>query len=405
MSKWTVLHWELSDGVPTLPEVEEQGGIYLVFWANGVPLGHREIRAHELPLTPAQVEQMVLDYVTPAVGNHLFEHGFNVPLPDTPFHDEPCELQALIATERPLEALKQQQEAARRRDEAAPPTVSLVICTRDRPDDLQACLTSLRDLQRRPQQIIVVDNNPQTDATRQLVEAEEGIEYVLEPQPGLSRARNAGIAHSRGDIIVFTDDDVIVHPAWLDGVLQAFEQPDVMAVTGPVLPAELKTEAQVLFQQSQLNCGWGYRPQLFGANFFTHTQRNGAPVWRIGAGANMAFRRELFDKVGVFDERLGAGTSGCSEDSEMWYRVLAGGWTCRYHPAGAVFHVHRRDMDGLSHQMHQYMRGHVAALLVQWENHRHWGNVRRAYATLPLYYGQACLALGFTPTWCARKRP
>jgi hypothetical protein len=84
---------------------------------------------------------------------------------------------------------------------------------------------------------------------------------------------------------------VIVHPAWLNGVLQAFEEPGVMAVTGPVLPAELETEAQFCFSKAtQLR--WGYRPLLFGADFFAYTQRNGAPVWRIGAGANIAFRRE-----------------------------------------------------------------------------------------------------------------
>jgi GT2 family glycosyltransferase len=292
---------------------------------------------------------------------------------------------------RPLAALQKQQQEARARVKAATPNVSLVICTRDRPQDLQRCLASLRSLTLRPQQILVVDNSPQTEATRHLVLNEAGIEYVPEAQPGLSRARNAGIAHSRGEIVVFTDDDVVVHPDWLLDLLQGFEDPHVMAVTGPVLPAELETAAQVAFQQGQLNCGWGYRQLDFDANFFQHTRNNGSPVWRVGAGANMAFRKQFFEQAGVFDERLGAGASGCSEDSEMWYRVLAAGWVCRYQPTGAVFHYHRRDMEGLSHQMHLYMRGHVAALLVQWEKYRHTGDLRRAYGVLPLYYGRRVL--------------
>ena len=388
---WKVLHFDLSEPIPALPADKNCQGIYAVFWMQDVPLGHSVISCEQLPMTPTQVQELILDSVTPAVGNHLFAHGFKSPLPDTPFEDEPCELGALLSVERPLQALQTQRQEVYQHNDSAAPSVSLVICTRDRPDDLRGCLASLRNLRRRPEQTIVVDNGSQTNETRLLVQAETGVEYVLQAQPGLSRARNAGIARSWGDIVAFTDDDVVVHPAWLDGVLQGFEDTNVMAVTGPVLPAKLETEAQVLFQLGELNCGWGYRSLLFGTDFFGHTLHNGSPVWRIGAGANMAFRRKLFEQVGVFDERLGAGASGCSEDSEMWYRVLAGGWKCLYQPSGAVFHAHRRDMDGLNHQMGQYMRGHVAALLVQWESYRHWGNIRRAYGILPLYYGKRAL--------------
>jgi GT2 family glycosyltransferase len=106
----------------------------------------------------------------------------------------------------------------------------------------------------------------------------------------------------------------------------------------------------------------------------------------IGAGANMAFRRPVFDQLGFFDERLGAGAAGCSEDSEFWYRMLDAGLSIRYEPLAVVQHFHRIDEEGFSNQMEAYMRGHVFALLVQYEKTRHSGNLRRLFLSLPRYY-------------------
>ncbi len=115
-------------------------------------------------------------------------------------------------------------------------------------------------------------------------------------------------------------------------------------------------------------------------------KERGVPVWRIGAGANMAFRREVFRRVGLFDTRLGAGASGCSEDSEMWYRILAARMAIGYEPRAVVWHRHRIDSTAFRKQMVQYMRGHVVALLVQFEKYRHVGNIRRLCTQLPYHY-------------------
>jgi ubiquinone/menaquinone biosynthesis C-methylase UbiE len=115
-------------------------------------------------------------------------------------------------------------------------------------------------------------------------------------------------------------------------------------------------------------------------------KRVGVPTWRLGAGANMSFRREAFERVGFFDERLGAGTSGCSEDSEMWYRLLAEGHICRYEPAAVVFHSHRSDWKELRDQTYNYMRGHVAALFFQFDRYGHWGNIYRVFLALPFFF-------------------
>jgi GT2 family glycosyltransferase len=267
-------------------------------------------------------------------------------------------------------------------------TVSVIICTRDRPDQLAHCLRSLQTLVTPPQEIIVVDNAPSSDATQTLVAQYPQVHYVHEPRPGLSVARNAGLRVATGDLIAFTDDDVEVHAHWLEQLRPAFRDPAVMAVTGLIIPAKLDTEAEQVFQRGSTGFGWGYRPLVFDHRFFAEMKPLGVPVWRIGAGANMAFRRSIFAEVGGFDPRLGAGASGCSEDSELWYRLLAAGWSCRYEPTAVVYHHHRADLSSLNQQMHAYMRGHAVALLVQAENPGHWGNIRRLAIALPRYYGR-----------------
>lgn len=388
---WKILHLELSQPVADLSAMPDCARVLLVFWWHHVPIGHCELLAAQLPMPATQLLNLAAQAVTPAVGCALLEHGFRAALPvlsSNPARDQPPDFQALAALQQPLHQLQAQSINAPTR------SVSVIICTRDRSEQLAQCLRSLQALNQPPHEILVVDNAPSTDATQQLIAQMPHIRYIQEPRPGLSVARNTGIRHSTGEIIAFTDDDVQVHPDWVTRLQQAFLTEAVMAMTGLMLPAELETEAQQLFQGDSGGPNWHYQSIVFDFQFFNDMKRRGVPVWRIGAGANMAFRREIFDRVGLFDERLGAGASGCSEDSEFWYRILAEGWLCRYEPTAVVFHYHRRDMAGLQQQMYQYMRGHVAALLVQFARYQHWGNLHRLCIALPKYYtGLLCWGL------------
>jgi SAM-dependent methyltransferase len=162
-----------------------------------------------------------------------------------------------------------------------------------------------------------------------------------------------------------------------------------------VLAGQLETRSQVRFEFEFGGFNCGYRRNTFESFFFNSMLSRGVPVWRIGAGANMAFRREVFDQIGLFDTRLGAGASGCSEDSEFWYRMLAAGMSIVYEPRAAVWHLHRVDSAAFGKQMRQYMRGHVAALLVQFEKHRHLGNIWRLAVALPYYYCKRLVRVPF----------
>ncbi|ARV61768.1 glycosyl transferase family 2 [Nostocales cyanobacterium HT-58-2] len=394
---WKIVHIELSEDIPELTAEPKYQGIYAVFWWCGVPLGDLEILAAQLPMPATQLANLIVQTITPVVGDRLLDYGFKAPLPvisQNPSRDTPVDFQALMALQQPLKQLHQSCS------QPVSTSISVIVCTRNRPEQLARCLRSLQNLSQRPEQILVVDNAPADDATRQVVAQMPGIQYVLEPHPGLSVARNTGIRHSIGDIIAFTDDDTIVNPDWSIRLQQGFENPKVQAVTGLMLPAVLETEAQWIFHKSSGGPSWGYRALTFDTQFFEKTKHQGVPVWLIGAGANMAFRRKAFEIFGYFDERLGAGASGCSEDSEFWYRILAEGWLCRYEPTSVIFHYHRSDLDNFKHQMYQYMRGHVTALLVQFANYKHWGNLYRLFIALPKYYARRLLQdmkRGFQP--------
>lgn len=263
---------------------------------------------------------------------------------------------------------------------------SLVICTRDRADQLRRCLASLAEQSVPPDEIIVVDNASADNRTRDIAQA-AGVIYRREDRPGLDFARNTGALAASGDIVVYADDDTELHPRLIEFTLAAFDTPAVVAVTGLVLPASLRTEAQWLFED-QWSFGRGFERIDYDSEFYRATRAHGCPAWIVGAGANMAFRRSIFDEVGLFDERLDVGQAGCSGDSEFWYRILAAGHTCRYEPTAVVRHHHRLQFDELQRQIYQYMRGHTAALMVQYERTGDSGNLRRAFLSLPWYFAK-----------------
>jgi glycosyltransferase involved in cell wall biosynthesis len=263
--------------------------------------------------------------------------------------------------------------------------VSLVICTRDRADYLKNCLASLQQQVSLPQEIIVVDNASRDDATRQVAAQFRNIKYVREDRPGLDVARNTGARNSTCAIVAYTDDDTLLHRYWVYQVYRAFDDNATQAMTGLVIAASLDTEAQMIFEKH-----WpfnrGYVDKKYDSKFFAATCKQGTPVWEVGAGANMAFRKELFDKVGYFDERLDVGAAGCSGDSELWYRILAHGYTIHYNPRAVVHHLHRNSMEGLKKQLYYYMRGFTVAILIQYHRFRHRGNLKHLFWAVPKWY-------------------
>jgi GT2 family glycosyltransferase len=265
----------------------------------------------------------------------------------------------------PVEGIPVAADAAAETDK---PMVSIVLCTRDRPESAMTALRNLAALRYESFEIIVVDNAPCTDATREAVRAEFGndprIRYVREPRPGLSCARNRGVAESAADIVAFTDDDVKVDPWWIDGIARGFlAAPGIACVTGLIATAQLENDSQLYFH---LREGWGTEcePRVFDLA----ENRDDSPLYPysagiFGAGANFAISRTVLKELGGFDEALGAGTlSGGGEDLDMFMRVILSGHRLAYEPSAIVWHFHRTDLAGLKKQMRAYGSGLTAAL-------------------------------------------
>ncbi|HYG62805.1 MAG TPA: glycosyltransferase, partial [Thermoanaerobaculia bacterium] len=240
--------------------------------------------------------------------------------------------------------------------------ISIVVATRDRPEDLRRCLASLVAQESpRPVEIVVVDNHPGSGQTPPVVAEFPGVVLVSETRAGLSYARNRGFLVSRGEILVTTDDDVVVPPGWLEALLAPFARADVAAVTGNVLPLELETGSQRLFE-AYGGLGRGYRRREYGRDFFDRFRR-AVPTWELGATANAAFRASLFadPRIGLLDEALGAGMPpGVGEDTLLFYRLLKEGHTLIYEPSAWVWHRHRADDRAFRRQIFAYSKGHVA---------------------------------------------
>ncbi len=364
-----VLHLDLDEPLPDLPAGR---GAFIVLWYRGVPLGKLDLDVSQLPRSSTQLLDLVAPAVTDAVFGHLFAPEREAQLPPGP-----ADLDALLADD----LLSRLGETL-----TLPPgvgdTVSVVLCARDRPDQLRRCLTSLAAQQFSPLEIVVVHNAPTSEATLHVVGEHPGVRHVVEPRPGLHAARNTGVRTSRGDIVAFIDDDVLAHRDWVGRLGAAFGNRTVAAVTGQVLPVELETEEQVLSER-WWSLGRGCAPLVYGPGFFEATRSGGVPVWEVGSGANMAFRRGVFSEVGPFDERLGQGTAGRGGESEIWYRLLAHGHRIRYEPAAVVHHHHPGDDAGFRGQIRDHASSHTAALLVQWQRTSHLGNLRRLRVDLP----------------------
>ena len=399
-ARWKVASIELAEPMPELCCECGYAGVRVVFLWNGLALGHQRYAASQLPLSPRQLATCAAQAIAPAAGDRLLREGFRSALPGLPEPelDDPEEaLRQLLAIDQPMRRIHQNAPA---QANVSGPSLSVAVCTRERPEELARCLASLFALSEPPREILVIDNAPQSCSTLEVAARFPGVRYHCEPRKGLSAARNTALRIATGDIVAFADDDVVVHPEWAARIRRCFDDPKVMVATGLVLPGELETQAQLMFEEDFHFFHQGYRRRSFTPDYFSRLQGRSVPVWDIGAGANMAVRREAYTRGYRFDTRLGPGVfGGCGEDSEFCYSLLAGGWSCVYDPSAVVLHFHRRDMRALRRHVRQYMQGHVAALLLQFWKYRHPGNLRRLFLELPAEYAILLLRLivtGFT---------
>jgi glycosyltransferase involved in cell wall biosynthesis len=219
--------------------------------------------------------------------------------------------------------------------------VSVVIGTYDRARLLQGTLQALAS-QEAPDclkwEIIVVDNNSR-DTTAQVVTAfskttATPVRYLFEARQGVSHARNRGIREARGSIIAFTDDDILPAPDWIAQVAAAMDRWNAYGVGGRILPRWETSPPIWLTENRDLLDRLSIMD--FEASHLLELPLKRPQVW----GANMAFRRELFERVGEFDPRRGIIGKKLfrGEETDLISRALELGLTIAYDAALTVFH-------------------------------------------------------------------
>ena len=266
--------------------------------------------------------------------------------------------------------------------------VTVIVPTFDRPNTLRRCLVSLTDqISPRAIHILVIDNHPQSQLTPPIVAEFPHVQLVSEPQAGSSRARNTGIRAVVTDIVAMVDDDVVAPPDWLEKLLAPFSQPAVSAVTGNVMPKEVRSYAQQLFEvYGGLGRGWE-RVQADKAWADRH-RFSAVPAWALGATVNAAFRTAIFrdPAIGGFHEALGGGVPvQGGEDSYFLYKLLQAGGTIVYEPTAWLWHEHRSDFAALARQVRHYRQGHVAHNLTALVEEGDWRSLIQLLVAVPLF--------------------
>ncbi len=217
--------------------------------------------------------------------------------------------------------------------------ISIIICTYNRCESLKETLDSLCSQEHDGlfnYEVIVVDNNS-TDKTKEVVEDyterfNGRFRYALEPNQGLSNARNKGIKEAKGEIIAFTDDDCIVDKKWLLNIYETYKKYEFDALGGRILPIYPENTPQWIKDNNDLLCG----PIVFH-DYGEDIKRHQNPMSEM-IGANMAFRSKVFQEVGLFHPDLGAGKGTMGDETELIRRLRKRQLKIYYCGKALVFH-------------------------------------------------------------------
>lgn len=242
------------------------------------------------------------------------------------------------------------------------PFITVIVCTRDRSSLLRGSLAAILNIDYPNFDVVVVDNAARTSETVDMLREEfpdPRITLVQEPVPGLSNARNAGLRGARGDIVAFTDDDVVVDTGWLREIAAGFERaPDAACVTGLVPAGELRSRVQGYFDDrvSWSNC---LAPKIYSlADPPGDLPKFPFCPGAFGTGANFALDLRVAISLGGFDVALGVGTrTGGGEDIDMFTRVILEGYSLVVQPSAIVWHRHRDGLEELRVQARSYGTG------------------------------------------------
>lgn len=214
---------------------------------------------------------------------------------------------------------------------------SIIVCTYNRAESLRDTLGALKSQQTvagREWEVIVVDNNSKDDTRQVIAEFQREwplLRYEFEGEQGLSHARNHGIDAAHGNALLFTDDDVLPEPDWMETTLAGLEQHHADACGGYIAPIWEVPPPDWLTERF-----YGFLAvRTDRSDDYDITSPSQAPF-----GANMAFRRNVFEKVGGFDTSRGrkGNVLASGEDGELFERILAAGFKAVFLGQSRVHH-------------------------------------------------------------------
>ena len=208
------------------------------------------------------------------------------------------------------------------------PKLSVLICTRNRGEKIRNAVDSILANSFTDYELIIVDQSTDGRTAAAISQyTDPRIKYIRSDTVGLSRSRNIAIRKSSAEILVFTDDDCICDKEWLAAIHAEFEKDQsIMGVYGRVLPYGCG--------EKNFTC-----PCLIESMDRRVVGRPVVPYQFLGHGNNMSFRKDVFRKVDLYVESLGAGTwMKAGEDTDMIYRALRTRMKFLYSPEPVVHH-------------------------------------------------------------------
>jgi glycosyltransferase involved in cell wall biosynthesis len=272
---------------------------------------------------------------------------------------------------------------------ALPTAISVIVCTRDRSESCAQTIARILETRPAGTELIVIDQSRDGDTLAALsrLEGFDSVAYVRSESRGLSAARNLGADLAAGEVLVYTDDDCLPEPGWVEAWHQC-----------------LAEDAGIGVGFGQVSCPPFDPLKGYTAGFNTRDGSHGLELFRLGAGqvgmgANMALPKAVWRSIGGFDEGLGAGTRfPAGEDADFAYRVVRAGFHIRHLSAARVWHYGYRQGAGAS----TLMRGYVAGIAAMYAKHARCGDAE-AFRLLVSELGHH--GAGVTRRLLSRTRP
>ena len=227
--------------------------------------------------------------------------------------------------------------------------ISFVVPTKNRPQHLQNCVSSILECHASPMEILVIDQS-NDDATKRIcLEYKSSIiRYYKNTKGGKAISLNLGIRYSKGTVIAFIDDDCIVSKTWGHNIYKNINSSDVAAITGNTLPynpnkhrgylcpCTMQTSSKIIEQ-----------PEYHSEN--------------IGFGNNMVIKKYVFTRIGLFKGWLGPGSVGDNaEDADIFIRILTAGYKIYHDSSVIVYHNKWLTADQMTRQQLSYACGEMA---------------------------------------------